>query len=161
MAKNGHYYHHQWNEHRLETQMCLDSSMLNFFLSLFFFFTPLNNYLQSDYMYVMATRTTTANDHSVKDDEQGTWDADDVFQVSGMFFLSFFFFVLLTNIYNLTTLQRQSHTTSTSTTNRAWDSDASRAPGIYFYFWHKRVRVWDMSWSVSTSRDVLFFSIYV
>ena len=50
------------------------------------FFTPLNNYLQSDYMYGMATRMTTVNDHPVEDDEWGTWDADDASWVPSMFF---------------------------------------------------------------------------
>ena len=90
MAMNGHYYHYQRNEHRLEMQMCLDSSMLIFCI-FFFFFTPLNNYLQTDYMYGMATRMTTVNDHPVKDDEWGTRDADDASQVPGMFFFLYLF----------------------------------------------------------------------
>ena len=57
----------------------------------FFFFTPLNNYLQTDYMYGMATRMTTVNDHPVKDDEWGTRDADDASQVPGMFFFLYLF----------------------------------------------------------------------
>ena len=67
---------------------------VNFFC---LFFTPLNNYLQSDYMYGMATRMTTVNDHPVKDDEWGTRDEDDASQVPGIFFfLSFSLFYWLT-----------------------------------------------------------------
>ena len=160
MAKNGHYYHHQRNEHRLETQMRLDSGILIFFLSFFFSHHLTIIYSQTTCMewqpgqpQQMTTLSRTMN--------RGLEMQMMCFESLVCFFLSFFFFVLLTNIYNLTTLRRQSHTTSTSTTNRAWDSDVSHALGIYFYFWHNGVRVWDASWSVSTSRDVLFFSIYV
>ena len=125
------------------------------FLSFLFFSTPLNDYLKSDYMYGMATRMTTVNDHPVKDDKQGTWDADDASQVPSMFFfLSLFLFYWLTFIIRLHCEDKHAPPLPPPPQQTGLEMHLCLEPQVYIFLLIQQGKGLRC---VSSSRDVLFF----